>query len=340
MANEILDPLSAPGLRWGIIGAGFIAGKFANAVMKHTASTVVAVGSRDPDKGARFATANGIAEVHVGYEALVNDPSVEAVYVATPHSMHREHALLALAAGKPVLVEKPFAPSEEEGREVAVAARSAGLFAMEAMWTRFLPHMSALRDVIARGAIGEVVHVHADHGQYFPYQPEHRIYNPALAGGALLDLGVYPLSFVQDLLGNPRSVASIGAFAETGVDGHVSVLLDYPGRLQATVYTTLWGLTSIAARVTGTEGRIDVNGPFLRPASLSVTRRDGVRWDFAIEVQNGFQYEIAEFARCVAAGALESPVLPLEDTLGVIRIMDEVRRQIGSGRSVQDIEIQ
>lgn len=335
MVNEILDPLSAPSLRWGIIGAGFIAGKFVNAVTKHTRSRVVAVGSRDRDKAERFAAVNGIPEIRVGYEALVDDPNVDAVYVATPHSLHREHALLALAAGKPVLVEKPFTPNEEQAREVVGAARSAGLLAMEAMWTRFLPHISALRAVIARGEIGEIIHVHADHGQYFPYQPEHRIYNPDLAGGALLDLGVYPLSFVVDLLGSPRSITSIGAFAQSGVDGQVSILLDYPGRPQATVYTTLWGLTSIAARVTGAEGRIDINGPFLRPASLSVIRRDGARWDFGMELQNGFQYEIAEFARCVAGGAIESTILTHEDTLRVISIMDQVRHQIGAAQQVE-----
>ncbi|HEY9498146.1 MAG TPA: Gfo/Idh/MocA family oxidoreductase [Terrimesophilobacter sp.] len=329
MPNEILDPLAAPGLRWGIIGAGYIAGKFTNAVTKHTASEVVAVGSRDRAKAERFAAANGIPDVSVGYEALVCRPDIDAVYVATPHSLHSEHAMLALAAGKPVLVEKPFTPNEKEGRAVASAAREAGLFAMEAMWTRFLPHMAALRAVIDRGEIGDVVHVHADHGQFFPFDPEHRIYNPLLAGGALLDLGVYPLSFVHDLLGAPETVTAVGTLAETGVDGQVSIILDYPGRVQASVYTTLWALTAISARITGTEGRIELNGPFLRPTSFTVTGRHGTRWDFDATVQNGFQYEVAEFARCVAEGRTESQILSLDDSLGVIRTMDGIRRQIG-----------
>ncbi len=329
MRNEILDPLTAPGLRWGIIGAGFIAGKFTNAVAKHTASEVVAVGSRDHAKAERFAAANGIPAVSVGYEALVSRSDIDAVYVATPHSRHSEHAMLALAAGKPVLVEKPFTPNEREGRAVASAAREAGLFAMEAMWTRFLPHMAALRAVITRGEIGDLVHVHADHGQFFPFDPEHRIYNPVLAGGALLDLGVYPLSFVHDLLGIPESVVAVGTLAETGVDGQVSIILDYPGRTQASVYATLWGLTAISARITGAEGRIELNGPFLRPTSFTVTVRNGTRWDFDATVQNGFQYEVAEFTRCVAEGRTESAILSLDDSLGVVRTMDDIRRQIG-----------
>jgi len=161
---EISDPGTAPGLRWGILGAGSIARKFTEAVGLYTRSEVVAIGSRDRSKAERFAAANGIPQGSEGYKALVDDPNINAIYIATPHFMHREHALMALAAGKPVLIEKPFARNEEEARHVVNAARSAHIFAMEAMWTRFLPHMVALRGVLARGELGEIVHVHADHG--------------------------------------------------------------------------------------------------------------------------------------------------------------------------------
>lgn len=325
----IPDPRSAPGLRWGIIGAGFIAGKFTNAVSKHTTSRVVAVGSRDRQKGERFAQANGIPSVREGYRALVDDPDVEAVYVATPHSKHREHALLALAAGKPVLVEKPFTRNAREAQDVVNASRSANLFAMEAMWTRFLPHMVALRSVLARAEIGEIVHMHAEHGQHFPFDPEHQIYNLGLAGGALLDLGVYPLSFVHDVLGSPTRVMSSAIQAETGVDGQVSMILDFPNRTQATVSTTLWALSSISASITGTEGRIEFTGPFLRPTGFRVIRTDGTRWEFDAHVQNGFQYEVAEAARCITEGRIDSATLPLKGTCDVLHTMDIVRSQIG-----------
>lgn len=326
---QVDDPGSAPALRWGIVGAGFIAGKFVNAVTKHTASTVVAVGSRDAAKAERFAAEHGVSSSHTGYQALVEDPQVDAVYVATPHSYHLEHALLAIGAGKAVLIEKPIARSAAEAQQIADAARAAGVFAMEAMWTRFLPHMVVLRDVIARGELGDVVQMHADHGQKFAFDPTHRLYAPELAGGALLDLGVYPVSFVHNVLGEPERIAALGRLTETGVDGHVCLALGYPEHTQATVSTTLWALTGITATIAGTEARVDFAGPYLRPAALAVHRTDGSQWTFDGEVRNGFQYEVAEVARCVNEGRSESDVLTLADSIAVMRTLDEARRQVG-----------
>ncbi len=260
---------------------------------------------------------------------MVEDKDIDAIYVATPHSFHKLHALLAISAHKPVLVEKPFARNELEAREVFTSAQREKTFAMEAMWSLFLPHMVAIRNVIARGELGEIIHVHADHGQFFPFDPNHRIYNRELAGGALLDLGVYPISFVHNILGIPKTIISAGVMTETQVDGQVSMIFGYSGRTQATIYSTLWGLTPISARITGTEGRLEVHGPFLRPTSFTVTRRSGETWSFNAEIQNGFQYEIAEVARCVKEGKIESTVLPHGFTLGVARSMDQVRQQMG-----------
>jgi predicted dehydrogenase len=325
----VRDPKSVPGLRWGIIGAGFIAGKFVNAVTKHTRATVVAVGSRSRDKADAFAAANDVPIAHDGYEALVADPTVDAVYVATPHSHHLEHALLAIAAGKPVLIEKPLARNAAEAREIAAAARAHGVFAMEAMWTRFLPHMEVMRDILATGRIGEVIHVHAEHGQRFPFDAAHRLYDPALAGGALLDLGVYPLALVHNIFGAPKSVSALGVLTETGVDGQATLALDYGGRRQASVSTTLWALSGISATIVGTDGRVEFEGPFLRPAELRVVHPDGTEDRFDGRVPNGFQYEIAEVAACVERGALESDTLPLADSIAVLETIDAARRQIG-----------
>ena len=322
------DPRTAPSIRWGILGAGRIAGSFADAVSQHTRAQLVAVGSRNRDRAARFATAHGIPTTHLGYEALVEDPHVDMIYVATPHSEHLEHALLAIRAGKHVLVEKAFTRNAAEAEQVFAAAREAGVFVMEAMWTRFLPHVSALHQVVDAGEIGEIVNVSADHGQLMAFDPTSRLFDPALAGGALLDLGVYPVSFAQDLLGAPDSVTATGTLAETGVDGQVSIVLSYGARTQATLSTTLWARTPTVALVSGTEGYIEVAGPFYRPTSFRVTRLDGRVWTFDQPSTSGMQYEAAEVARRVAAGDVESPRMSWQGTLEVMRTLDEVRRQV------------
>jgi predicted dehydrogenase len=323
------DPSSAPTIRWGLLGTGWIADRFARAVAQHTRAQVVSVGSRNKHRGDRFATQHGIPGVHLGYEELVSDPHLDAIYIASPHSEHREHALMAIEAGKHLLVEKAFARNAAEAQDIVDAARAKGVFLMEAMWTRFLPHVAALRAVLARGEIGEIVHLAADHGQWFEFDPEHRLFNPLLAGGALLDLGVYPISFAHDLLGIPESVTATGKLTETGVDGQVSVVLTYPGCVQATLHTTLWSETPTTAVIAGTEGRIEVAGDFYAPTSFTVIRNDGTRWTYQREVPIGLQYEAAEVARQVSAGATESPRLTWDNTLAVMRTMDEVRAQIG-----------
>ncbi len=236
------------------------------------------------------------------------------MYVATPHSHHHEHALLAIRAGKHVLVEKAFTRNEAEAVEVLDAAREAGVFVMEAMWTRFLPHVAALRGVIARGEIGDIVNLSADHGQWFPFDPEHRLYAPELAGGALLDLGVYPVSFAHDLLGAPSTVTAVGALTETGVDGQVSIVLGY-GDTQATLSTTLWSRTANTAVISGTAGRIEVEGTFYAPTSFRVVRHDGASWYYDGFSGEGKQYQAAEVARRVAAGETQSPRMSWDSTL-------------------------
>ncbi|GCE75404.1 Gfo/Idh/MocA family protein [Cellulomonas biazotea] len=323
------DPRSAPPIRWGILGAGNIAGAFADAVTQHTRAQLVAVGSRHRDRAERFATAHGIPTTHVGYRQLVEDPQVDAVYVATPHSEHREHALLAIKAGKHVLVEKAFTRNVGEAREVFDAAREAGVFVMEAMWTRFLPHVAALHQVIEAGEIGDIVNLSADHGQAFAYDPASRLFAPELAGGALLDLGVYPVSFAHDFLGVPDAVHAVGSLTQTGVDGQISIVLSYGERAQATLSTTLWAKTPTVALISGTEGNIQVAGSFYAPTSFRVQRTDGRVWTFDQPGTKGLQFEAAEVARRVAAGETQSPRLTWDDTLAVMETMDEVRRQVG-----------
>jgi len=320
------DPADAPPLRWGILAAGGIARKFAADIPQHTASTVVAVGSRSRERAEEFATANGVARAHGSYEDLVADPEVEAVYVASPHSEHRDHALLAIEAGKHVLVEKSFTRNAAEAREVLDAARERGVFAMEAMWSRFLPHMVALRQTIASGAIGDVVTLVASHGQPIAHVP--RMARPELAGGALLDLGIYPVAFAFDVLGEPSSVHATGWLTDAGVDATLAITFGYE-RAVAQLSTTMLARTHNVAEIAGTAGRITVAETYYAPTSFTVHPTDGEPWTVAPEVTGGFQFQAAEVARRVHAGELESPVRPWAEIIGTQEAMDEIRRQVG-----------
>lgn len=333
LARAVPDPQDAPVLRWGILGAGHIAGTFARDVPAYSSGLVTAVGSRDAARAralieARPGAGGGEAvRAHGSYEALVSDPGVDAVYVATPHAFHADHALLALEAGKPVLVEKAFARSAAETRRVLDAARRRGLFAMEAMWMRFLPGQVLVRALAAGGALGAIEHVRADHFQSL-LQVE-RLTRPDLAGGALLDLGVYPLSLVHSLLGAPLRVAAVGRLSEAGVDLDEVVGLVYPGATAAAA-SGMGAASGTSAEIIGSRARVALAGRFYAPTTVQVAWDDGGRraaWDG--RVPGGFQFEAAEVARCLAAGATESALLPWAATLEVMELMDEVRRQIG-----------
>ena len=319
-------PMSAPAVRWGILGAGGIAHKLADAVNSYTQSQVVAVASRDQAKAQAFADRMGVPTAYGSYEQLVVDPDIDVVYVATPHSHHHEHMLLAIEAGQHVLCEKAFTQNAAQAREVVAAARAKGVFVMEAMWTRHLPHIYAIRELIERGEIGDVVSVQADHGQPIAHIP--RMWNPELAGGALLDLGVYPIAFAHDILGVPDQITAVGRIRDTGVDNQVSMVFDYPTS-QAILTTTMEARTPCTAHIAGTEGWIEIDRMFYNPVAFTLNRHDGtsMRWDGT--VPNGFQFEAAEVARRVSAGETESPYLTLDQSIEIMDIMDTVRAQIG-----------
>ncbi len=324
------DLLDAPAIRWGILGAGNIAASFSDGVRERTASTVVAVGSRSVEKAAEFAAAHAPdARAHGSYEDLVADPDVDVVYVATPHSHHLDHALLAIRAGKHVLVEKPITRSVAEAQQVIDAAAEAGVFLMEAMWTRFLPHVAAVRGAIARGEIGAVTTVQAEFDVFFPYDATHRLFAPELAGGALLDLGIYPVAFAHDLLGMPAAITARGTRAATGVDDHVSIVLEWDGGQQAVLHTSSRASGPHAATIIGTQGRIEIPRDFFMPVSATVTRGDGTSYTVDSPQGEGKAYEAAEVARLVARGATASDRHTWTDTLEVMAILDEVRRQLG-----------
>ena len=331
------DPRDAPVLRWGILAPGWIASMFTGALLAHTGQQVVAVGSRDLARATAFAERFAIPRAHGSYEDLVADPAVDVVYVASPHSEHRAQALLAIAAGKHVLVEKAFTRNAAEAREVVAAARAAGVLVMEAMWTRYLPHTDVLRQLLDDGALGEVRLVTADFGTRAEPDPTHRLLDPALAGGALLDLGIYPLAFASFVAAHaglgrqPVNVQVAGSRASTGVDEQAAIQLGYAGGAQAQLFTTLLAPTARTAHVLGTDARLEVGADFFLPTSVRLVVDDQhVEWsDNRIRGHDGLCFQAAALARYVAAGLTESPLQPLAETVAILETADEVRRQLG-----------
>ena len=312
-------------MRWGILGTGGIAGAFAADLRLTDSGGVVAVGSRSQASADRFADAFDIAHRHASYESLVADPEVDVVYVASPHPMHHDHAILALRAGKHVLVEKPFTMNAAEARDVAGVARERGLFAMEAMWTRFLPHVGVIRDWLREGLLGDIVTVTADHGQWFAEDAGFRLFAPELGGGALLDLGVYPVSFASMVLGTPSRIVSMSDPAFTGVDAQTSMVFGYDSGAQAVLTCTLRAKTPTRAAIAGTGARIEVEGDFYAPATVTLIPRKGdpVRVESAHEGR-GLRHQADEVARRLAAGDVESPLMPLDETISLMETMDTV----------------
>ncbi|HEX4723609.1 MAG TPA: Gfo/Idh/MocA family oxidoreductase [Pseudonocardiaceae bacterium] len=313
-------------VRWGIMGTGGIARVFAQDLKLTDSGVVTAVGSRAGGSADRFADELGIGTRHGSYQALADDPDVDVVYVATPHPMHHDNALLALHAGKPVLVEKPFTMNATEARDLVHTARERGLFLMEAMWTRFLPDIRHIRELLPQ--LGEIVTVIADHGQWFAEDPDFRLFAPELGGGALLDLGIYPVSFASMVLGAPNRIVSMSHPAFTGVDAQTSILLGHDGGAHAVLNCTLRAVSPTTAAIVGTEARIEIEGPFYAPASFTLIPRDGepTRFEYADDGR-GLRYQADEVALRIAAGETESPILPLDETISIMATMDEVLAQ-------------
>ncbi|MGD0167391.1 MAG: Gfo/Idh/MocA family oxidoreductase [Gaiellaceae bacterium] len=315
-------------LRWGLIGTGWIADVFAADMTYTDSGRVVAVGSRRLETANRFADRFEIPNRHASYEALVSDPEIDVVYVATPHPMHHRDALLALGAGKPVLVEKAFTMNATEARELVDVARAKRLFLMEAMWTRFLPHIAEIRRLVAAGALGEIVTVSADHGQWFAKDPDFRLFAPELGGGALLDLGVYPVSFASMLLGTPDTIAALIEPAFTGVDGQTSMLFGYASGAQAVLSCTSLARSPTRAAIVGTEARIEIDGDFYAPTSFTLITRTGERTRFEEPHRGrGLWHQADEVARCLREGLLESPLMPLDESVSIMQTMDAVLAQ-------------
>ena len=316
-------------VRWGIAGPGAIAVGFANGLQLLDDAEMYAVGSRSASRARDFANKYGSTAAYGSYEDLAADGEVDAVYVATPQSRHLQDACLFLEAGKPVLCEKPFALNRAQAQQMIATARRCGLLLMEAMWSRFLPAYQVLADLLAKQAIGQPQLVEADFGFQVPFDPAHRLYNAALGGGAILDLGVYPVQLVSLVLGTPTSVTAQGHIGATGVDEQVVGVFGYSGGELAVVKAAIATNLSCTARIAGTEGVIEIPASMHRPTSLTVVRGDKRETFECSYSGDGLRFQVQEFHRCLAAGEAESPVITHAETLSIMGTLDEIRTQIG-----------
>ena len=316
-------------IRWGILGTGAVARDFAHGLRFVPDVELVAVASRSTVNADAFARTFAVPRFHTGYEALVADRDVDVVYIATPAARHCDDCLLALSAGRAVLCEKPFTTTADEAREIVAKARSAGLFCMEAMWMRFNPLVTRVVQEVAEGRLGDLKTVHADLSHAFEYDPAHRVFDLRLGGGSLLDLGVYPAHLAWLLLGAPKHVEASCVMAASGVDAAAEMTWHYgTGRL-ARLTCSLQRATPSTATVVGTKGTVTLQAPMQAPASVVLDRGGRMRiWNQPPEGL-GYLPEIREVEDCVLAGALESPRATLDDSVGVLTVLDDVRSQLG-----------
>ncbi|MFV0434223.1 MAG: Gfo/Idh/MocA family protein [Leucobacter sp.] len=326
------DPLSAPVLRWGVMGPGRIAEQFATSLLQRSTQRITGVSSRDGERAAAFAGQFGIDRAYGGYDEFLASDTFDAVYISTPHTFHRDCAIAALEAGKHVLIEKPLALNAAEGEEIARAAESRGLFAMEAMWPRFLPVADSIRQLLEGGTLGEIQHLRADLGEYFAPVPAHRLFAPELGGGSPLDLGVYLTALASFIFGeDPRDLSVTGTRAFTGVVADAAFTLSYPAG-SAQLYTTLDARTPTAAFVKGSRATLRIASPFYAPSELTLSSNDGtatVTRDFGPQSQaDGLCYEAAAVARAVDAGLTSSELLPLRESIASLRVLDEIEARI------------
>ncbi len=317
-------------LRWGILGTGWIADLFTRDLLMDGHS-VTAVGSRTAQAAERFAAALGIARAHASYEALAADPEVDIIYIATPHPMHAANAKTALLGGKHVLIEKPFTLNGNEAQEIVDLAASKGLVALEAMWTRFLPHMVRIRQILATGALGQIRSVSAFHVQDLPDDPAHRLNAPELGGGALLDLGIYPISFTWEVLGQPSSIQASARFRETGVDAQVATIFGYASGALAVTLSASDTAGPNTAAILGTEGRIEIDDVWYQPTSFRLYGNNGqVVETFNTPVAGrGMQFQAIEAERLIRAGLAGGEILRPAQSVAIMRTLDTIRAQIG-----------
>lgn len=324
-------------LRWGILAPGSIARVFVRDLNiidpSHRDHQIISVGSRDAVRAAQFAAELDIPNHHGSYSQVLQSDEVEIVYIASVQSAHFETVMAALDAGKHVLCEKPFAMNATEAQLMIQSAKEKNLFLMEAMWTRFLPHIIEVLKMVNDGAIGDPRFLLADHGQWVYRKVNHRLLDPAKGGGALLDLGVYPITLSHLILGMPSTIRAEAHLTSTGVDSDVAMIFHHSGESTSVLHTTLESVTATRATIAGTQGRIEIDRSFYAPTGFTYFGHDGSTLRYENPLQDsgyvGLAEQVREVARCIESGLIESPLRRHQDTLDVMEIMDQVRRRIG-----------
>lgn len=316
--------------KWGILASGGIAQAFARDLSYFNNHIVAAVGSRSQESADSFAAEFPGCKAYGSYEELVADPTLDAIYIASPHPYHVSNTLLALNAGKPVLCEKPFTINATEARQMKSAADTNGVALMEAMWARFLPHMHKVREIVASGILGEIWAVEADHGQRLADHANPRHWEPSLGGGALLDLGIYPISFAHMILGVPNKITASATFTDKGVDASSTTIFDYKSGAQAILTSNMMVSTPCRATICGTLGKIEIDRTFYNPAAMRVIIHNGKVTEYPNDYKgHGLREQALEFERVVRSGAMNSSILTPDESILIMESLDEVRRQIG-----------
>lgn len=319
-----------PPTRWGIIGCGKIAEKFADDLMNVPNAKLNAVASRSLEKAQAFGQPYHCPHAFGSYEQLAQSGLVDVIYIATPHAQHCENTLMCLEAGVPVLCEKAFAINTSMVTSMIQKSQEKKVFLMEAIWTRFHPAINQIEDIIKAGTIGQIVHIVADFGFLADINPEGRLFNPALTGGSLMDIGIYPLFISKLLLGKPTQVKAVGVMAPTGVDMNVSVALTFPNGATASLFSTLAAQTDTTCTIYGSKGKIYIHGRFHETRGFTLTLDGEEPQVFATERNGwGYGYEASDVQRCLAEGRIENDKLPLQFSLELMELMDEIRAQIG-----------
>ncbi len=321
--------MSTP-IRWGILGPGKIAHKFAEDFKHVPQAQIVAVASRSAERAKAFAQTFNIPNVYDSYQALASSPEVDVIYIATPHSLHFQHMMLCLQNDKHVLCEKPFTLNARQARTIIDLARKKQRFVMEAMWTLFLPVLHTLKNIVYSGQIGQLRMISAHLSFAFPFDPQHRVFNPHLGGGALLDLGVYPLTLIYHLMGVPDELSTLAILGQTKVDEQSNVTFKYQDGRMAHFYSSLRNHSPSEAIVMGNNGFIRLHGPLYRPEGLTIHPLDAPVQTIAANTKgHGYHYQVQEVIHCLQTGKKESKIVPHEHTLTIMELMDAIRAQWG-----------
>lgn len=316
-------------IRWGILATGAIAKEFAKGLAFVPDAELVAVGSRTQQSADQFGEMFRVPRRHASYEALANDPDVDVIYIATPHTFHKANTLLCLEAGKAVLCEKPMAINVADTRMMIDRAREKKLFLMEAMWTRFIPATIRALELLQSGVIGDILMLHCDFGYHAPFDPKHIAYDPEMGGGALLDVGIYPLTLAYLVFGLPDSVSSQAVLGRTGTDDRNGMVLQYAGGRLAALSSAVSLDTPCEALFMGSKGRLKIHFPFWASQKLTLTVGGREKIIEVPMVGNGYNYEAEEVGRCLRAGKLDSEHCPQAETLAIMQLMDSIRAEWG-----------